>query len=428
MNTEITDYKVSATTGWIFFDAECRFCVAGRRRWGKVFERRGYVWRPLQTPGIASRLGVTEEQLMAEMWVLPTGGRPLNGVSAWIELMRRVWWLWPIAMLLALPVINSIGQVVYRWIARNRYCLAGRREVGTKRATGLRPHDLLLLAALIVAIIEFTWRWPGWVLMWTLGVALGQFGKWLTWRDAREAGLSTPAKLSLVWFLFWPGLDGRTFFARNPIVPCPAKREWLAASIKLAFGVALIWMMTPLARNRSELLAAWVAMIGIVLCLHFGLFQLLSLGWRTIGVNAQPIMNRPLVATSLAEFWGERWNTAFSIPSRRLLFNPLARRHGIVGANLAVFLASGVLHELVISLPARAGFGLPTAYFALQGVAVLFERSKLGRALGFGRGWRGWTFVFVVAAAPVFWLFHPPFIHSVILPMLQAIGATGGTP
>ncbi len=35
---------------------------------------------------------------------------------------------------------------------------------------------------------------------------------------------------------------------------------------------------------------------------------------------------------------------------------------------------------------------------------------------------------FVVTAAPAFWLFHPPFVHRVILPMLHAIGAIGNTP
>ncbi len=125
MNTEITDNNAEKPAGWIFFDAECRFCVAGRRRWGKVFERRGYVWLPLQTPGAAARLGVTQDQLMAEMWVLPARGPSLCGVNAWIELMRHVWWLSPLAFFLALPGINGLGQVVYRWIARNRRCIGG---------------------------------------------------------------------------------------------------------------------------------------------------------------------------------------------------------------------------------------------------------------------------------------------------------------
>jgi len=250
----------------------------------------------------------------------------------------------------------------------------------------------------------------------------------LTWRDARDAGFATPAKLNLIWFLLWPGLDGRAFFNRSQIIPCPAFREWLAAAAKLAIGVGLVWLVAPVVLRHYELLAGWVAMIGIVLCLHFGLFHLLSLVWRACGVNAHPIMDRPLAATSLAEFWGKRWNTAFSIPARRLLFNPFARRHGITGANLGVFLASGLLHELVISVPACGGYGMPTAYFALQGAAVLFEHSHSGRALGLGRGWHGWLFTFTVTAAPAFWLFHPPFIHNVILPMLHAIGATGVTP
>jgi len=223
-------------------------------------------------------------------------------------------------------------------------------------------------------------------------------------------------------------LDGRAFFDRKPTVPRPAAVEWLAATIKFAIGIALIWFITPLALNHGPIFAGWVAMVGIVLCLHFGLFHLLSLAWRAVGVNAPPIMNRPLAATTLAEFWGERWNTAFSIPARRFVFNPLARRNGVIVANLAAFLASGLLHELVISVPAGAGFGLPTAYFGLQGAGVLFERSKVGRAVGLGHRRRGWLFMLLLTAVPAFWLFHPPFIRNVILPMLQAIGATGGTP
>ena len=93
-------------------------------------------------------------------------------------------------------------------------------------------------------------------------------------------------------------------------------------------------------------------------------------------------------------------------------------------ALLAVFAVSGLLHELVISLPARGGYGLPSIYFAAQGLGLLLERSRAGRRLGLGRGWRGRLFALVVVAGPAFWLFHPPFIHKVILPMLRAIGAT----
>jgi len=60
----------------------------------------------------------------------------------------------------------------------------------------------------------------------------------------------------------------------------------------------------------------------------------------------------------------------------------------------------------------------------IQGVGLIVERSRVGRKLGLGHGVCGWAFTLIVTAGPVFWLFHPPFINHVILPMLTAIGAT----
>jgi len=135
-------------------------------------------------------------------------------------------------------------------------------------------------------------------------------------------------------------------------------------------------------------------------------------------------MHNPLRSVSLVEFWGRRWNTAFHELVHRFTFRPLARRVGATGATLLVFFLSGLVHEIVISLPARGGCGLPTAYFVVQGLAVAAEHTPVGRRIGLGRGWRGRLFTLTVAAAPAGWLFHPPFIHHVILPMLHALGAT----
>jgi hypothetical protein len=164
-------------------------------------------------------------------------------------------------------------------------------------------------------------------------------------------------------------------------------------------------------------------MLGVVLLLHFGLFHLLALGWQAAGVNAQPIMRAPLLATSLAQFWGRRWNMAFHALAHDLVFRPLVRRWGATCAGIGVFLISGLVHEAVISLPARGGYGLPTAYFGIQALGVLMERSTWGRRFGLGQGFRGWLFMLFCTAGPAFWLFHPIFIRNIILPMLRAIGA-----
>jgi len=125
MTTEITDTTAHKPSGWIFFDDECRFCVAHRHRWGRIFERRGFVWIPLQTLGAAERLGITETQLHAEMWLQLADGRKFSGVDAWGVEMRYVWWLWPLGVLFALPGFNAAARVLYRWIAENRRCLGG---------------------------------------------------------------------------------------------------------------------------------------------------------------------------------------------------------------------------------------------------------------------------------------------------------------
>jgi hypothetical protein len=88
-----------------------------------------------------------------------------------------------------------------------------------------------------------------------------------------------------------------------------------------------------------------------------------------------------------------------------------------------VFVLSGLIHDLVISLPARAGYGLPTAYFVLQGVGITFERSALGRRVGLGKVLEGWIFMVLVVAAPAYFLFHPWFVVRVILPFMHAIHA-----
>jgi alginate O-acetyltransferase complex protein AlgI len=48
---------------------------------------------------------------------------------------------------------------------------------------------------------------------------------------------------------------------------------------------------------------------------------------------------------------------------------------------MAVFVGSGILHELAITLPVQAGFGLPTLYFTLHGILTILEK-RLARPFG----------------------------------------------
>src|SRR6185437_2231005 len=107
----------------------------------------------------------------------------------------------------------------------------------------------------------------------------------------------------------------------------------------IVFGAALLFGLARFA--PSGLLAGWIGMIGMILILYFGLFDLAAIAWRLAGVDAKPIMNAPLKSRSLNEFWGRRWNGAFNQLVLSIFFRRLVRSIGSVRAILTAFLISG---------------------------------------------------------------------------------------
>lgn len=152
---------------------------------------------------------------------------------------------------------------------------------------------------------------------------------------------------------------------------------------------------------------------------YFGVFDLLAAAWRWQGIDCQRLFRSPLRSTNLREFWGRRWNLAFSEMTAIAIYQPLVRYAGRKLTLTASFLCSGLLHELAISVPVRAGYGLPMAYLLLHGLLVTIEallakaNEPIDRDPWIGRGW---TFAWLVAPLPI--LFHRPFLASVVWPLI----------
>lgn len=232
---------------------------------------------------------------------------------------------------------------------------------------------------------------------------------------------SRPGLLEVAaWFVGWPGLDAKAFFSART-VDRPGTLEWMFAVAKIGFGGwMLVWMATAL-RPTSDLLAGWAALIGIVFLLHFGSFHFAALFWQTRGRNVKPIMNGPVLATSVTEFWSRRWNLAFRDYASPFLFVPLMRRTNSVAAVLIGYTFSGLVHELAISVPAKAGYGFPTLYFLIQGLAMLIERAADKRGVRITNGLRGWLWTATITVPAAYLLFHPPFIRAIVLPVVNSI-------
>jgi hypothetical protein len=242
--------------------------------------------------------------------------------------------------------------------------------------------------------------------MWAVATAIFAGCKWLTWRRTTS---NAPVWVHLAFLVGWPGLDAPAFLSAAPI---PAKKrptpaEWLFAAAKTIVGIGLLMLSTVL--REWVMVRGWVGMVGLIFVLHFGTFHLLSCFWRSVGRDAKPLMIWPVLSRSLSEFWGRRWNTAFRDLTHRFLFAPLSSRVGPKWAVAVGFVFSGVVHDVVISIPAGGGYGWPTLYFLIQGGGLLLER-KIGpnRLL-----------TAVVLLAPAFGLFHPPFVLNIVVPMLD---------
>lgn len=361
-----------------------------------------------------SQLAMPEAELLKEMRVVTPEGAVIGGADAAVYLASRIWWARPFAVAARIPGAMPVLRAGYRWIAENRGCHDGRCRLHSPQGRlGWLP-----LAALVGAALQLRSALPPWLFMWTLSVAIYLGFKWWMFRTAVGAGASFSWRRALGFLFLWPGMDARSFSQDGAAGSC---REWTAAVVKTALGALLFW---GIARRLGEPLAAgWCGMIGLVMLLHFGTFHLLSLAWRAAGVNAPPLMNSPLLAESLGDFWGSRWNLAFRQIGYELVFVPFRKIVGASAATAAIFLSSGLIHDLVISLPAGAGYGLPTLYFVLQGAGLLAEKTAAGRKLGLARGWVGRAYAFTVAAGPAFWLFHPPFVLRVMIPFMKTVGA-----
>jgi alginate O-acetyltransferase complex protein AlgI len=240
------------------------------------------------------------------------------------------------------------------------------------------------------------------------------------WRS-ESASRSAKPQATIGYFLGWAGTDARPFIARRGegaiSIEQGERREALS---RIAVGAGLVWVGAAVAaRFLPGVLAGWVGMIGLVVLMHFGASHLLSIFWRRRGVAAMPIMNYPGRAVSLGDFWA-RWNRGFRDVAYRFVFRPALRRTNLALATLATFAFSGVLHDLVISIPARAGYGRPTLYFLIQAIGVLWEKSRLGRRMP---AWLTRAVMFVVLIAPLPLLFPATFVERVAVPFLRASGA-----
>ncbi|MCX7866201.1 thiol-disulfide oxidoreductase DCC family protein [Limisphaera sp. VF-2] len=109
----------STPQGWIYYDAQCRWCTRWVRRMGPVWIRRGFQFEPLQSARARAALAGSAAAA-DELKVRTSDGRIYGGADALAHLCRAVWWLWACGWLMSLPGIRSLARWMYRQVACRR--------------------------------------------------------------------------------------------------------------------------------------------------------------------------------------------------------------------------------------------------------------------------------------------------------------------
>jgi predicted DCC family thiol-disulfide oxidoreductase YuxK len=122
--SEYTDGKGRHARGWLFFDAECKFCTRIARWLAPILERRGMALAPLQDPRVGALLGLSREELMREMQFLFSDGTRYGGAAAAVALARQIWWGRPLVWLSRIPGMMELFRKGYRRVAASRSCAA----------------------------------------------------------------------------------------------------------------------------------------------------------------------------------------------------------------------------------------------------------------------------------------------------------------
>ncbi|BAT01957.1 probable long-chain-alcohol O-fatty-acyltransferase 5 [Oryza sativa Japonica Group] len=213
---------------------------------------------------------------------------------------------------------------------------------------------------------------------------------------------------------------------RKPTTSTSSSSRRLAPAFVLSYAAkAAVFAALVSARCYREGMPAYavVAFDGahVYLMLELFLASAAAAARVVLGAELEPQFDRPYLATSLADFWGRRWNLMVPAVLRPSVYLPVRARHGAAAGVAAAFLVSGLMHEVLfyyITLDPGCTTGEVTAFFALHGACVVAERWWLEEARRRAWRWRAprravataMTLAFVTGTGS--WLFFAPVTRS----------------
>lgn len=121
---ELTDSKGMHARGFLFYDAECQFCIKLARWTTPTLNRRNIALAPLQDPRVIALLAIPSGELLRELRLVISGKGQYGGADAVVALAREIWWARPLIWFSKLPGGMDRLRGLYQWVAARRKCAA----------------------------------------------------------------------------------------------------------------------------------------------------------------------------------------------------------------------------------------------------------------------------------------------------------------
>ena len=145
-------------------------------------------------------------------------------------------------------------------------------------------------------------------------------------------------------------------------------------ALLVAGNIVRLWTWSRAADDLLVLLEVAVGAEGIHLMIVGGA--------GLLGRSVAGLQERPLLSSSLGQFWARRWNHLVQSNLDRGFFRPYARRRAFATGTVAAFGASAVMHVIAVFDPSHLAVSLGpsaavAAFFLVHGGLVIAER-RLG--------------------------------------------------
>lgn len=185
----------------VFYDDQCEICQACVS-WLRLLDRKGRAeCIGIHPETLGAHPALALDRCLQQLHVVDSGGQVLSGWTAVARLARLSPWTWWIGALGVVPPFSWLGNLVYSFVAKNRYALSKCRGGACHRS---KPGDVRRRSALAPL---WTCYSLGFLLRFPLSLAslVRGFGRHvsLLWRTHDRRIDLLRGKLSLVFLNSW---------------------------------------------------------------------------------------------------------------------------------------------------------------------------------------------------------------------------------